>query len=130
MNPRVLVIDDNDGFRSTLAAALSHMGYEPVVPAGELGKVDVRAAISKTDYDLVITDVFMPEMDGLEVIQLLHSVKPDCPVIAMSGGSEKTSALISLKMAESFGADRILYKPFKSHELDRAIRSLLDHRAV
>jgi CheY-like chemotaxis protein len=73
----------------------------------------------------VITDVLMPEMDGLEVIRMLRSVKPGCPVVAISGGGKRTSSLTSLRMAESFGADKVLYKPFRRDELASVLKSLI-----
>jgi CheY-like chemotaxis protein len=78
MAARVLIIEDDDGFRAALAMMVKMLGYEAVFPEQGGRASLIRTALLAGDYDLVITDVLMPEMDGLEVIRMLRSVKPGC----------------------------------------------------
>jgi two-component system chemotaxis response regulator CheY len=115
---RVLLIDDDAGLRSSLARLLRGAGYEVETQAnGPSG----LAALKAGDYDVVITDVFMPDVDGVEITRAVRRLNPDCRVIGISGGCARISAAIGLQMVTVFGADRVLYKPFSGDELIAAI---------
>ena len=121
--PNILIIDDNEDLRDTLVVLLQDEGYSTTVaPDGADG---VRA-FTEARPDLVITDVVMPDTDGIETIRTIRSLDPNARIIAMSGGS-----LISndyyLRMAKSLGAMAILSKPFEVEELVKLIRNCL-HR--
>ena len=105
---RILVIDDEDPIRRMLRAALEQRGHE-VIEARE-GKEALQ--LHRTaPVELVITDILMPEKDGLEVIMTLRREAPQLKVIAMSGGGrfKQTEALL---IAEPLGAYATLRKPF------------------
>ena len=94
---------------------------------------DVREAANGRDgvalhrerpADLVITDLFMPEQDGIETIQQIREFAPETPLLAMSGGGSRGNT-DSLEDAELFGADAVLMKPFSPEDLDAAVAKVL-----
>ncbi len=115
---RAIVIEDMQESRDLVATVLSEDGYEVVAANG--GKAGIKA-FEPGRFDLVVTDVLMPEADGLEVIKAIRQLDPDVPVIAISGGGETFAAVIALTAARAFGANEILYKPFRVADLRDAV---------
>ena len=117
----ILVIDDETAVRDTVRRLLERQGHE--VREAANGREALRAS---ADYDLVITDINMPEMDGIEVIMTLAERQPGLPVIAISGGGRLPKDLL-LSSADMLGAVTTLPKPFDLTELigavDRALAS-------
>jgi DNA-binding NtrC family response regulator len=105
---RILVIDDEEPIRRVLCRALEMQGHQ-VLEASE-GREALRLH-QATPVELVITDILMPEKDGIEVIVALRKQAPQLKIIAMSGGGryQQTEAL---HMAEPLGAFATLRKPF------------------
>ena len=118
--PHILIVDDDVEFRKMLVAVLLQEGHT-VEEAGD-GKSAVRW-LSTHVFDLVITDVQMPETDGLEMIMKLHDARNPTPIIAMTGGHMQSD--LYLKVAKSLGARRVLEKPFKLADLTTGIREVL-----
>lgn len=118
---RILVIDDDDHVRSMIRYILERTGYEVV--EAEDGEVGTRLYRTQP-CDLIITDIFMPEKEGLETIRELVRDFPEVKIIAISGGG-MTGALSYLALARSFGALRTIAKPFDRHELLAAVGELL-----
>jgi len=117
----ILIIDDEDQFRKMLRQMLERAGYEVREAAdGEKGLQLFR----QQPADLVITDIFMPEKEGIETIFELRRDFPDVKIIAISGGG-RIGGLQSLKHAEGAGAERTLIKPFERRELLQAIQNVL-----
>jgi YesN/AraC family two-component response regulator len=75
--------------------------------------------------DLLVTDILMPEADGLEVIRAA-SARPELGIIAISGGGNYMPAAVSLAMSEAFGARKVLFKPFRKQELLDAVNTVID----
>ncbi len=117
----ILLIDDEDIFREVLATALQHEGHT-VRQAGD-GMVGLKLFHEKP-ADLVITDIVMPEKEGLDTIRDLHRDFPAARIIAMSGGLAHDSRLY-LHMAEKFGAAAVLAKPFSLADLHRTVATVL-----
>jgi CheY-like chemotaxis protein len=117
----ILVIDDHDELRGTLRAILEGAGYE--VREASNGREGL-ACCQAHAIDLVITDLLMPEQEGLETIQQLRTIQPIPKIIAMSGGGQ-TGQLDFLHVATVFGADRTLQKPMRARDLLTAVQSLL-----
>ena len=117
---RILIIDDDADLRTTLRAILEQAGYV-VVEAhdGHEGLTSYEAAPT----DLIITDLLMPEQDGLETITALRRINPHVKIIAISGGGQ-TGRLDFLQTASVLGAQRTLYKPFNRQTLLAAVRDL------
>lgn len=125
---RVIVIDDNPDLRELIGNALVHAGYE--VTLARDGNKGVEA-LRREASDLAITDIFMPEKDGLETIGLLKKEFPSTRIIAMSGGTRyatRGSGVDYLSTARKFGADRVLHKPFDIDELLEVVREVIPPR--
>lgn len=121
---RILIIDDNPVIRSMLRMMLEDGGHE-VAEAGNgnagLAQFRERAA------EVVITDLFMPEKQGMETIEELIRIAPEVKVIAISGGSGDLSDPHDyLNLARRMGAHATLRKPFQMDELLALIHRLLD----
>lgn len=110
---KILVIDDNPVVRNTLGRILQGASYE-VISAGD-GRQGM-AAFRKEQPDLVITDIIMPEQEGLETIRQILSERPDAKIIAISGGGRMGSTDF-LRIARKVGATEVLPKPFDPDDL-------------
>ncbi|TKS62658.1 MAG: response regulator [Nitrospira sp.] len=101
----LLLIDDEDQLRRLFHSALEHAGYHVLSAAG--GNEGMRL-LHDQDVDLVLVDIFMPDMDGLELIPLLRKARPASKIIAISGGSGERNYL---DVAKHLGANATLKKP-------------------
>ncbi len=119
---RVLLIDDNRQIRDWFRIILEEEGYE-VDEAGD-GNEGIRQYKEKP-ADIVITDILMPEKDGLETIMELWRDNPDVKIIAISGGARTLDADMCLRHARIFGAMRSFSKPVRRDELITAVAELL-----
>ena len=120
--PDVLLVDDDAAVRAMMLTALELEGLE-VVAVG-----DARTALGwlrKTPPRLLVTDLYMPGMDGLELLAVAGRVAPSVPVLVISGGGRFQSTT-PLAAAERMGAVSTLAKPFSVEELVAAVRSALD----
>lgn len=116
--PTILLLEDNDEYRVLLTEVLSISGFE--VCAARDG-LHVNETLLSRRIDLVITDVSMPERDGLEIMSDLRANHPRLPVIAISGDVPLNTELF-LDIAAKLGASRVLAKPFRIDELIAAAR--------
>lgn len=114
----ILVVDDEAGVRGLLREILTAAGY--LVAEAENGNQAVRLIRSRA-FDLMITDLVMPEQEGLETIQLLRRQQPDLRIIAISGAFGGSF----LKVAKSLGAHAALAKPVSPEELLETVRQVL-----
>lgn len=119
---RILVIEDEDGLRRILVKALKAAGYE--VLEAKNGKEALRLH-SVTAAELVITDLFMPEMDGMEVLMALRKESPRLKVIAISGGGRLYKPDEALKTAWMLGAHAAIDKPFELNLLLQTVQEAL-----
>ncbi len=110
---KILVIDDDPLVRSTVARVLRHRGYEAVL--AEDGHKGLKLFQSEAP-DVVVTDIIMPDREGIETIREMRAVRPDVKIIAISGGG-RLGNLDLLAMAKKLGADEIVAKPFDAAEL-------------
>ena len=119
----ILLVEDDDNVRDILQMALVGAGHEvEVAPDGKVALVAYRRHAS----DLVITDLVMPEKDGLQMIMELRRLDPAVKIIAMSGGGRILGpGQLYLESARSFGALQILSKPFTSAALLKAVSEVL-----
>ena len=118
---RILIVDDDKLVRGTLRAAMQRAGYD-VIEARHGG--EAARLMRDPSIDLLVTDLIMPEHDGLETIIQTRKQRPDLPIIAMSGGGQ-TKNLEFLRYAKQFGANRVLSKPFPISWLESSVRELL-----
>lgn len=123
---RILLIDDDDAVREVLRLMLAHLGHSIVEARdGEEG-LDLFLPAAP---DLVMTDLIMPGMGGLEVVQRLRKQRPDLKILAMSGGGPPGSRSCLLA-ATAAGASAVLAKPFMFDGLAEVIRNLLPAAAA
>lgn len=119
---RVLVIDDEELARFTLREMLEAADFE--VDEAENGRVGVEKQRANP-FDLIITDIIMPEKEGVETIIDMKKDFPDLKIIAISGGG-RTRNMDFLKLSERFGASKLLAKPFTEGQLLEAVNELLE----
>jgi CheY-like chemotaxis protein len=116
----ILIIDDAAVSR-TLALILARSGYQVRTATG--GRKGLEQ-LASGGIDLVLTDIIMPELDGIEAIRKIRADHPDLRVIAMSGGGQIDKADF-LHMAEALGADAVLEKPVRSERLLELVESVM-----
>jgi CheY-like chemotaxis protein len=121
MKKRILVIDDDISVRTTLQTMLAGVGYE--VECAIDGKEGV-GMFEASRPDLVITDIIMPDREGIETIIMIKRLGPQTKIIAMSGGGS-ASNMDFLKVAETLGADHVIAKPFEHDELINLVQQSL-----
>jgi DNA-binding response OmpR family regulator len=114
---KILVIDDEPAIRSILSRLLSDQGYQ--VTTAEDG-VRGWALFLEQKPDLVITDIIMPEREGVETIRKIRREYPHAKIIAISGGGRLVNYDV-LAVARKFGADEVIHKPFDARGLLEAV---------
>ena len=119
----ILLVDDDDQFRTMLSQSLTGEGFQ--VTAASDGRQAIKLYESRPT-DIVITDLVMPEKEGLELIREIKQLYSGVKIIAISGGG-RGSSQDYLKLAKAFGAQVVLDKPFSHREILEAISQVLDH---
>jgi YesN/AraC family two-component response regulator len=114
----ILIIDDDRQMRRLLTRILTGAGHTVRQAANGRAGVELFAQQSP---DMVITDIVMPDMEGIETILSLRRENPTMPIIAISGGSDP----VYLRAAASLGATEVLRKPFSAHALLEALERML-----
>lgn len=121
--PRVLVVDDDSPMAEMLAEALGERGF--VAKTASSG-TEARRWLEGEPFDALVTDLQMPDMDGLELLSAARRIAPSCPVIVMTAYSAVESAIESVRR----GAYHYLTKPFKVDELVLFLTRALDEMRV
>ncbi len=121
MSKKILLIEDMKGVRDSLEVILSIQGYD--VEFANDGREGLDKA-KASQYDLIITDILMPELDGTEVIIQLRASGNKTPVLAISAGGDGVSASQALTIAQE-KADAVLEKPFSKEVLLDQIKKLI-----
>jgi CheY-like chemotaxis protein len=118
----ILIIDDDAAVRDTMRRILQRDGHH--IAQAENGRDGLRQ-FREGRFDFVITDLYMPEKEGIETIMELRAEQPDLRILAVSGGllGDTSGPLID---AELFGATATLAKPFTTAALQAAVAQLLD----
>jgi len=122
MPPSILIVDDDSKMRELLRALLEEQGFH--VHDAEDGEAALRQ-LHKQPSDLLITDIVMPNKEGLETIREVQQHFPHIKIIAMSGDHNATKANGYLAVASALGAHRTIGKPFLTKELLNHINELL-----
>jgi len=119
---RILLIDDDPQVRSVLEGFLNHDRHQVVCAAN--GREAFRL-LEQQRFDLMLTDIVMPEQDGFEIIMHV-TLQPDRPrIIAISGGSSRLSQQTLLSMASKMRIERVLAKPISYQQLSAAVTEVL-----
>ena len=123
MPARILVIDDDAAFRDMLCEALVSRDFDPV----GVGSAEEGVARAKAEaFDLVLTDVRLPGMDGIEGLSRIKEAAPESEVIVMTGYSAREKALDAVRL----GAYDFFAKPFSLAEMEVVLRRALERRAL
>ena len=122
MTTDIVIVEDDVALCETMKLRLEHAGYQTRTASD--GKAGIEL-ITNNKPDLVITDIIMPEIEGLEFIRMIREVYADLPIIAVSGGGRMNPDGY-LKAALGFGATKLLPKPFTNDELIEAVQSSLE----
>ena len=110
---KVLVVDDLKPVRQSIEAVLTRKGFAVQTADGHRQAIDT---LGKADFDLVLTDILMPENDGLDLIDWIKAHKPDTRIVAMSGGGSLASPQEALSLAGDM-VQATIRKPFDGDEL-------------
>jgi DNA-binding NtrC family response regulator len=121
---RILVVDDQDLIRDSLAATLAREGHE-VIAAGD-GAAAVSRLSNGTRFDLLITDLKMPKMTGIELLAEAKRLRPDLPVVLMTAFATVTTAVEAMKL----GAYDYIQKPFDGEEIKHLVDRTLEHNRL
>jgi CheY-like chemotaxis protein len=124
--PGVLIVEDDKELREMLKMSLLRRNF--TVLEAENGKAAITH-FKPLLTDIVVTDLIMPEEDGLKVVIKLRELKPSIKIIAISGGG-KVGPGSYLNLAKALGADAIYSKPFSISELVEKIEQLLDNEQL
>lgn len=122
----ILLVDDEESIRTLLQMILEQDGNS-VTPASS-GKIALQA-LAANSFDLLITDIMMPDMDGIEIISAARKRCPGLRILAISGGGSVMASDDCLKMARMIGAHVILPKPFDDAQLRAAINQAVPNPA-
>jgi CheY-like chemotaxis protein len=128
---RILVVDDNDLILQTVRTMLERAGHQVAVAVnGRDGLRQLRSA----SFDLVITDILMPELEGMEMMRALRQSSSAIPIIAMTGGpsgrnpDSRSAGPDYLRMARTLGATQTIGKPFTGPQLLALVAECLSAR--
>ncbi len=117
----ILIADDDALIRSTMQKLLTKAGHTIHEAANG---IEAEHVVAETEIELVITDIIMPDKEGLMLVRDLKKQAPHLHVIAMSGGG-RAGAFSLLEAAAQFGADAVLRKPFRGGELIELVTAIL-----
>ena len=124
---KILIVDDDAAVQATIRIVLELAGHS-VVAAGD-GRKALAAVFEAGNFDLVFLDIFMPGMDGLETMRLMHHQQPLIPIVVISGrpiDPDPGAGLDFPTMATKLGAVSSLQKPFRPAALLTAVADCLD----
>jgi two-component system chemotaxis response regulator CheY len=120
---RILVVDDDNAILSMVCSILARIGHTVLTASN--GK-ECLAQLESGRPDLVLTDLFMPDMDGMETIAAVQDRWPGVKIMAMSGGGANPSSVDFLDLAGHLGADQTIRKPFNFKQLIEAVNQVLE----
>lgn len=118
MNPRILIIDDDELVTTSLKRALTQSGYKVDVALNGKGGIDL---VEKEQPDIVLLDIFLGDMNGMEVLKKLLLLNPDLPVIMITGFADVQTAVSAIKM----GAIDFILKPINIDQLELIINKII-----
>lgn len=116
-----LVIDDDNHLADLTSQMLMQLGYNTLFCSSFEQGLDIFA---RSRIDLVVSDIFMPGMGGIEGIRQMRKAFPACTILAMSGGWSGMSAADTITAAKKIGADAGLKKPFNAKDLEQVLESV------
>lgn len=120
----VLLVDDDAAMRRALTHTLQHAGYTVTIATD--GAAALRLMAIGPAIDLLVVDIFMPERDGFDVLDVVRRSPSPLPVLAISGGGVSTQGDEALHQAQLLGARAVLAKPFAPEDFLAAVARILE----
>ena len=118
---KILVIDDNETLLEVISNSLKRTGHQSITTKHTY---NIEKILNQSKFDLVVTDIIMPDKEGIEIIMYLRKNYPEIKIIAISG-KKISDNLDLLDIAKNIGADATLLKPFLTEDLVALIDSIL-----
>jgi CheY-like chemotaxis protein len=115
-----LVVDDVPMVRESLSIALESAGFAVVAVAN--GR-EALETLKEQPFDVLVTDMWMPEVDGLKLLKEIRSLYPGMRVFGVTGGGPRLTIEAMTSLAEIWGAEKVFLKPFDEDDLIAAIRT-------
>lgn len=122
----ILVLDDDQILLAIIRHALQRAGHTVIT---SLSGENADRTLKQVQVDLLITDLFMPDREGLETIQQVRRIYPNLPIIAITAGVAGHLEVF-LNMAKEMGATATLNKPFTGYELQSVVEQVLTKRKI
>lgn len=119
LTKRILIVDDEEGYRKVLSNSLSDVGYETTVATSGLEALE---AMKREDYTAVLLDMKMPGMDGIELLEQIQKVPNTCNVIIITAYTCEDLA----REAICKGAKKVIRKPFNMDDITLCLNEILD----
>ena len=121
MSGRVLVVDDSKSMQETVSRFLKFIGFEAAFAGNG---VEALSLFLKNSFDLVLTDLEMPIMDGWNLARRIKEGSPNTPVVLMTGAGRES--VLNSKKLERGPVDSVIFKPFGLEDLQRTVREALE----
>ena len=115
---KALVVDDVMTVRESLAIALESAGF---AVTGAANGREALEALDRQEFDVLVTDMWMPEMDGLRLLKEIRGRKPAMRIFGVTGGGPRLTIEAMTSLAEVWGAEKVFLKPFDDDELIAAV---------
>src|SRR5438445_12726215 len=123
VNEKILIVDDDDGVRAVLGQSLQDAGHR--VSSAESGEKAI-ASVREEAFDLIILDMVLPRVDGMAVLKDITALRPEMPVIMITGYASVETAIKAMKM----GAVDYIVKPFRMEEVHLVVGEALERRSL
>jgi CheY-like chemotaxis protein len=118
----VLLVEDSPEVSLTVREILVSAGH--TVDDAASGKEALKR-LRDGKFDVIVSDIWMPEMDGIALLKEIRGAGNDIPIVVISGGAPNAPLTYTAPLAATFGANMVLYKPFEKAELLKAVKSVL-----
>lgn len=118
----ILLVEDSPEVSLSVHEILASAGH--TVEEAASGKEAIKA-LRAGKFDLIVSDIWMPEMDGIVLLKEIRGAGNDIPVVVISGGAPNAPLTYTAPLAATFGANIVVYKPFEKAELLKAVESVL-----
>ena len=118
----ILLVEDSPEVSMTVREILASVGH--TVAEAPQGREALKL-LAAGKFDLIVTDIWMPGMDGIALLKEIRGSGNSIPVVVISGGAPNAPLTYTAPLAATFGANEVIYKPFEKDELLRAITDVL-----
>ncbi len=119
---RILLVEDSPEVSLSVSEILASAGHS--VEEAPSGKEALKA-LKAGKFDAIVSDIWMPEMDGIALLKEIRGAGNTIPVVVISGGAPNAPLTYTAPLAATFGANLVVYKPFEKAELLKAVETVL-----